>query len=223
MAGRDRRHVTQLAHPVHRLVVEIPDRVPREVASARAHQMCLLADPDLRLDRDPEQVGLELGYLHTASCLGQLLESRPLLPVRRNPLAGRRSRSRTPRPPACAPHRTSRRPTWFSVGVGRAGASSRVVALAGPRVQAWPACPLTRRANAALCGPRLIWAVRSADAAPASAFVGEPFLGTDRGTCQGRGRAQGKVGTELCGGGWIGRARANVIASPNRSWPTTLI
>ena len=54
---------------------------------ARAHEMGLLTDLDLRLDRDPELVRLKLDCLHSASCLGQLVESRPLLPVRRHPLA----------------------------------------------------------------------------------------------------------------------------------------
>ena len=49
--------------------------------------MRLLTDPDLRLDRDSEQVGLELDDLDAASGIRQLLERRPLLPVRGHPLA----------------------------------------------------------------------------------------------------------------------------------------
>jgi hypothetical protein len=49
--------------------------------------MRLLADPNLRLDRDPEQVGFDLSYLHAASRLGKLVERRPVLPTRRHPLA----------------------------------------------------------------------------------------------------------------------------------------
>ena len=50
-----------------RIGVEIPDRVPQGVASARAHEKRLLTDPDLRLDRDAEQVRLDREYLERMS------------------------------------------------------------------------------------------------------------------------------------------------------------
>src|SRR5262249_35594243 len=87
MAGCDRGHPTQLTHSSHRLVVEIPDRIPQQVAGRCAHKMRVLTDSDLRLDRDPKQIGLELDHAHVASFSAQLLESRPLLSVRRYPLA----------------------------------------------------------------------------------------------------------------------------------------
>jgi len=48
--------------------------------------MGLLTDTDLRFDRDPEQVRLDLGHVHAAPDLGQFGERRPLLPIRRYPL-----------------------------------------------------------------------------------------------------------------------------------------
>jgi hypothetical protein len=87
MAGDDRDHVPELAHPAYGVVVDVPDRVPEQVAAGRPHQHRLLTDPGRRFRRHAVQVGLDLLDHHLGPVGGQLVERGPVLTVGGHPLA----------------------------------------------------------------------------------------------------------------------------------------
>jgi len=72
----------QLTHLSHRLLVDVADTVPEEVAARRLNEQSALADPEARPRVDAPQRLLSLDLAQAvlvAACL-HLVERRPLLP-----------------------------------------------------------------------------------------------------------------------------------------------
>jgi hypothetical protein len=79
MAGRDRRHASQLLNRANQVLVDVSVGIPQQVARRCLDQQCTLTDPDRRFDRDAIQTALDFGNCSPVPGSGQLLQGDPLL------------------------------------------------------------------------------------------------------------------------------------------------
>jgi hypothetical protein len=87
MAGADRHQAASLAHRVEGGLVDEARRVPEDVARVGLHDERALADSDVGMGAQADQVGLEVAHLRPVAIAGQALERRPALSGRRDELA----------------------------------------------------------------------------------------------------------------------------------------